>query len=162
MEHIGFKSKMDNKVKVLTYFTTSIIILATASLIWMFIMAQSNFWLLIIVFLFIAFWSYYFFQRITQINYIKNKKIVLKNLIGSQSIPIRDIKSIKKVRYSSVPMTYGSKGIFGFIGTTMDNHVSNVSNMSEMFSIETKNRKFLLSCQNSDELVSIIRKDMDM
>ena len=54
-------------------------------------------------------------------------------------------------------MTAGSKGLFGYVGTTMDGTISLVKDRSQMIQIITKaNKKYLFSCQNREELVTAI------
>lgn len=46
--------------------------------------------------------------------------LTLKKNIGKVEIPFSDIIKIEKLDFSNLSMTYGSKGVFGYIGNTMD------------------------------------------
>ncbi|MGC1633359.1 MAG: PH domain-containing protein [Gelidibacter sp.] len=84
---------------------------------------------------------------------IEKDSIVLKKNIGKIKIPNTDILDVCIMSYSNLTMTYGSKGVFGFIGNTMDDSVSLVKDRNQMFRITTKDKKYLLSSENSEELV---------
>jgi ribosome biogenesis GTPase A len=83
--------------------------------------------------------------------------IILKKNIGQIKIPTTDILEVQKLGYSNLTMTYGSKGVFGFIGNTMDNSISFVKDRKNMIRIITKNNKYVLSSERSDELVREIK-----
>lgn len=84
---------------------------------------------------------------------IEKDGIVLKKNIGKIKIPNTDILEVCIMGYSNLTMTYGSKGVFGFIGNTMDDSVSLVKDRNQMFRITTKDKKYLLSSEKSEELV---------
>lgn len=79
--------------------------------------------------------------------------IVLKKNIGHVKILKSEILDIQKLAYSNLTMTYGSKGVFGFIGNTMDDSVSLVKDRKHMLKITTKDKTYILSSEKSDELV---------
>lgn len=79
--------------------------------------------------------------------------ILLKKNIGQIKIPMSDIFEVSRLGYSNLTMTYGSKGVFGYIGNTMDNSISFVKDRKNMIWIKTKNKKYILSSDKSDELV---------
>jgi len=157
-----YKTKMNGLVKIVTFTTVLFVALIVISLALVFGKGLPSFGKVGIVFLilFIIGVPFYFFtQRIIEIQIVENKGLILKKLFNNFSIPFTEIKSVKKVIHTSVPMTYGSKGVFGFIGTTMDNYSANVSDTSNMFAIETVEQKFLLSCENSNELVKLLKAE---
>lgn len=159
-----FKSNMDLKVRVLTYVICVILVLVSISLFALFLRSEGNIYtkysFLLIAFSLTGTALYYYTQRVREIVYIADDKLVLKKAFSSVTIPVGEITSIKKVNYNSIPMTFGSKGFFGFIGSTMDDYVSNVSNTSEVFAIDTQDKKYLLSCQSSTELVLNIKNEI--
>lgn len=163
MKTMYFKSNMDVKVRVLTYTICMILVLVSISLFVLFLRSEGDiytrFSFLLIAFLLTGTAFYFYIQRVREIVYIADDKLILKKSFSSVTIPVGEITSIRKVNYNSIPMTFGSKGFFGFIGSTMDDYVSNVSNTSEMLAIETKSKKYLLSCQSSAELVSIMNNE---
>lgn len=83
--------------------------------------------------------------------------IVLKKNIGQIRIPNTDILEVQRLRYADIPMTYGSKGVFGFIGNTMGDDVTLVKDRKNMLRITTKNKKYILSSERADELVKEIK-----
>lgn len=83
--------------------------------------------------------------------------LTLKKKYGQIIILKSDIIHVHKLEYSNLTMTYGSKGVFGFIGNTMDNSVSFVKDRKNMMRITTKNKKYIFSAEKLDELVSDIK-----
>lgn len=83
--------------------------------------------------------------------------IILKKNIGQINIPKSDILEVNRLNFSNLTMTAGSKGVFGFIGNTMDDSVSFVKDRKKMLRITTQNKKYILSSENADELVSAIK-----
>lgn len=88
---------------------------------------------------------------------LEKDNLILKKNIGQIKIPKSDILEVRELAYSNLTMTYGSKGVFGFIGNTMDDAVSLVKDRNHMLSITTKNKKYLLSSERSDELIAKIK-----
>jgi hypothetical protein len=54
-------------------------------------------------------------------------------------------------------MTHGSKGVFGFIGNTMDNSVSFVKDRGSMIQIKTIDKKYVFSSERPDQLIKEIK-----
>lgn len=98
----------------------------------------------------------YFYSQSLKLVTVKNNKLILEKNIGRIEIDLSEISSIKTVASSAIPMTVGSKGFFGYIGTTMDGFVSFVKNRSQMVQLITLDRKYLFSCANSKDLVNNI------
>lgn len=84
---------------------------------------------------------------------LEKERIVLKKNIGQIEIPKSDIIEASQLEYSNLTMTYGSKGVFGFIGNTMDNSVSFVKDRKNMIRISTRNKKYILSSEKPGELL---------
>ena len=74
---------------------------------------------------------------------VGNKHLILEKPFVKIVIPFSDIKKIEKLAYSNLTMTYGSKGVFGFIGNTMDDSVSLVKDRKHMLRITTKNKNLV-------------------
>ncbi|MCL8009498.1 PH domain-containing protein [Gelidibacter japonicus] len=83
--------------------------------------------------------------------------LILKKNFGQIKIPKNEINGIAKLKYSNLTMTYGSKGIFGFVGNTMDNSYSLVKDRKNMVKISTKNKKYIISSDEPDKLISEIK-----
>lgn len=83
--------------------------------------------------------------------------LTLKKKHGQIIIPISDIIKVQKLEYSNLTMTYGSKGVFGFIGNTMDNSVSFVKDRKNVMKITSKDKKYIFSVENLDELLIDIK-----
>ncbi len=88
---------------------------------------------------------------------LESEMIILKKNIGQINIPKSDIMEVSKLGFSNLTMTYGSKGVFGFIGNTMDNSVSLVKDRKSMIQIKTKDKNFILSSEKPDKLVKDIK-----
>jgi|26BtaG_2_1085354.scaffolds.fasta_scaffold12224_2 hypothetical protein len=83
--------------------------------------------------------------------------LTLKKNFGQIKIPKNEINGITKLKYSNLTMTYGSKGIFGFVGSTMDNSYSLVKDRKNMVKISTENKKYIISTDDPDKLISEIK-----
>lgn len=55
-------------------------------------------------------------------------------------------------------MTFGSKGVFGFIGITMDGSYSFVKDRNKAILLQTNTKKFLVSCDDPDDFIATFRK----
>ena len=99
----------------------------------------------------------YFYSNSLDKIILSKDALILKKNFGQIIIPKNDIIDIKKLEFSNLPMTYGSQGIFGFLGNTMDDSVSLVKDRRNMIRITTKNNKYIVSAEESDKLVSEIK-----
>ena len=99
----------------------------------------------------------YFYANSLDKIILAKESIVLKRNIGQIIIPKADIIEVTKLDYSNLTMTFGSKGVFGFIGNTMDDSVSLVKDRKNMIRITTKNKKYILSSERSEELIREIK-----
>ena len=99
----------------------------------------------------------YFYSNSLDKIILNKAALILKKNFGQIIIPKNDIIDIKKLEFSNLPMTYGSQGIFGFLGNTMDDSVSLVKDRRNMIRITTKNNKYIVSAEESDKLVSEIK-----
>lgn len=99
----------------------------------------------------------YFYSNSLDKIILNKDALILKKNFGQITIPKNDIIDIQKLEFSNLPMTYGSQGIFGFIGNTMDDSVSLVKDRKNMIRITTKNNKYIVSAEESDKLVSEIK-----
>lgn len=100
---------------------------------------------------------YFYSNSLDKIILNKAALILKKNFGQIIVIPRNDIIDIQKLEFSNLPMTYGSQGIFGFLGNTMDDSVSLVKDRRNMIRITTKNNKYIVSAEESDKLVSEIK-----
>lgn len=99
----------------------------------------------------------YFYSNSLDKIILNKAALILKKNFGQIVIPRNDIIDIQKLEFSNLPMTYGSQGIFGFLGNTMDDSVSLVKDRRNMIRITTKNNKYIVSAEESDKLVSEIK-----
>jgi hypothetical protein len=88
---------------------------------------------------------------------LNNESLILKKQIGQKEIKLKDINSVERLSNSNLTMTSGSNGVFGFVGSTMDNSVSFVKDRTQMIRILTRNKNYIISCEHPDELVELIR-----
>src|SRR5690625_6727087 len=113
MKTMYFKSNMDVKVRVLTYTICMILVLVSISLFVLFLRSEGDiytrFSFLLIAFLLTGTAFYFYIQRVREIVYIADDKLILKKSFSSVTIPVGEITSIRKVNYNSIPMTFGSK-----------------------------------------------------
>lgn len=97
---------------------------------------------------------FYFYSKSLHKVIITKDDLILKKNMGSISIPLSEIQAIYKLESSSLPLTSGSMGVFGFIGNTMDNSICMVNDRKNMIKVvTTKNEKYIFSVQNPKHLV---------
>ena len=84
---------------------------------------------------------------------VGEKEIVLEKPFNKIVIPYIDFIRIERIENSNLSMTYGSQGIFGYIGSTMDNNISFVKDRNIMIRIITTDKKYILSCETPDDLI---------
>ncbi len=99
----------------------------------------------------------YFFANSLKKIIIEEKKLTLKKNIGKVEIPFSDIIKIEKLDFSNLSMTYGSKGVFGYIGNTMDGSISMVNDRKKMLRIITTEKKYTISSDKPKELMNEIK-----
>ncbi|MGB5783678.1 MAG: PH domain-containing protein, partial [Eudoraea sp.] len=99
----------------------------------------------------------YFFANSLKKIIIGEKNLTLKKNIGKIEIPFSDIIKIENLDFSNLSMTYGSKGVFGYIGNTMDDSISMVNDRRKMVRIITKEKKYTISSDRPNELMNDIK-----
>lgn len=87
-------------------------------------------------------------------------KVDLNNIyiiskIKTTTIPIHEIKSISRKSQNNL-MIVGARGVYGLIGISMDNYRCNIKDRSKLIAIELENVKYLISCDQPDELINTI------
>jgi hypothetical protein len=99
----------------------------------------------------------YFFANSLNKIIIGEKNLTLEKNIGKIEIPFSDIIKIEKLDFSNLSMTYGSKGVFGYIGNTMDDSISMVNDRKNMVRIITKEKKYTISSDRPKDLINDIK-----
>ncbi len=84
-------------------------------------------------------------------------RLILRKPFGKIVINVKDITSVERLSGSNLTMTWGSQGVFGFYGSTMDNASSFVKDKTKMVGISTGRKKYIISCDNPDKLVSELK-----
>ena len=150
-----YLSKSSTYVKIVT--TSAIILLAFIPLT--LINANKNYGLIggIVLGTIILGAVIYFYAKSLDKIILEKEMIVLKKNVGQIKIPKLDIVDIHQLDYSNLTMTYGSQGVFGFIGSTMDDSTSFVKDRKNMVRIITKNKKYIVSSERPGELVKEIK-----
>ncbi|MEO8773246.1 MAG: PH domain-containing protein [Gelidibacter sp.] len=146
-----YQSKSSAFVKIATLSVVALLILVMIGLI----AIDTDFGIfgrVILPMLFVGIMTYFYSNSLDEI-ILEEDGIVLKKNIGQIKIPKSDILEVHELAYSNLTLTYGSKGVFGFIGNTMDDSVSLVKDRKQMLRITTKEKKYILSSENSVELV---------
>ncbi|MCL8006122.1 PH domain-containing protein [Gelidibacter japonicus] len=99
----------------------------------------------------------YFYANSLRNILIGENYLTLKKNIGKIEIPFSDIIKIEKLDFSNLSMTYGSKGVFGYVGNTMDDSISMVNDRKNMVRIITNDKKYTISSERPKDLINDIR-----
>lgn len=151
-----FKSKSEPFVKVITWLLAIILIAMLINIIKQ--NDQENFIWSIVPFTIILFvFVYYGLNSVLQIE-LRTKQLVIKKFLGEIIIDLNSINQIERLSSIGLNMTIGSKGVFGFIGETMENSKSYVKDRSLIVKIKTLDKQYLISCERADDLVYDLRK----
>ena len=81
--------------------------------------------------------------------------IYIVSKIKTTTIPINEIKSISRKSQNNL-MIVGARGIYGLIGISMDNYRCNIKDRTKLVAIELENAKYLISCDEPNELINTI------
>ena len=81
--------------------------------------------------------------------------IYIVSKINTTTIPINKIKSISRKSQNNL-MIVGARGIYGLIGISMDNYRCNIKYRTKLVAIELENVKYLISCDEPNELINTI------
>ena len=81
--------------------------------------------------------------------------IYIISIIKTTTIPINEIKSISRKSQNNL-MIVGARGIYGLIGISMDNYRCNIKDRTKLVAIELENAKYLISCNEPNELINTI------
>lgn len=81
--------------------------------------------------------------------------IYLVSKIKTTTIPIYNIKSISRKSQNNL-MIVGARGIYGLIGISMDNYRCNIKDRTKLVAIELENAKYMISCDEPNELINTI------
>lgn len=149
-----YSSKSSVPVKIITISTISVLLLLVISVA--FIKKESGplFGILLAFTIFSA--VFYFYANSLKEVRIIDKRVILKKKLSKIEIEFSEIISIKTIQYCALPMTVGSKGVFGFIGSTMDGSISFVKDRNQMVKLITKSNNYILSCDNPKDFVNTI------
>lgn len=150
-----FSSRSSTSVKIITVGVISALLLLMISVI--FIRKDFGPFLGGILGIIIFGVAFYFYANSLKSIVFTDKSLILQKHLGKIEIELSQIKSVKNLQYSALPMTVGSKGVFGFIGSTVDGATSYVKDQRNMVQIQTPHKKYLVSCDDSTQLVDLIQ-----
>lgn len=150
-----YLSKSSTFVKIATIGTLILLALIPISLF----ITDSNYGVIggVLLTILIVGTAIYFYANSLDRIIVDNDYLILKKNFGQIKIPKNEINGIAKLNYSNLTMTYGSKGVFGFVGSTMDNSYSLVKDRKNMVKILTENKKYIISTDQPDKLISEIK-----
>lgn len=146
-----YASRSSNQVRIITLTAIAIAFLICFSVIFK-IDQTSNQMSFIICFVVIGTVLYFYTHALNKV-FIDADKLVLKKNFGQTEIDIQDIINIQHLNSSHLSMTFGSKGVFGFIGHTMDNCKSYVKDRKNMIRIDTSEKKYVFSVNSASQLI---------
>lgn len=102
--------------------------------------------------------AFYFYSQSLKEVILTDTHLILKKNLSKVVIDFEDIESVVKLKYADIPMVIGSKGVFGFLGKTMDGSTSYVKNRKKMVHIITADKKYLISCDERDAFVEKLKQ----
>lgn len=150
-----YQSKSSSSVKIITTGAVIVLVLVSLSLV----ATDGNYGVIggLILGGIIVGTVFYFYANSLDKIIVERDGVVLKKNVGQIYIPKSEIVEVAKLTFSNLTMTYGSKGVFGFIGNTMDGSISFVKDRRCMLRISTTSKKYILSSERSDELLRAIK-----
>ncbi len=98
----------------------------------------------------------YFFIRMPLFVQITDSGVRIVSFYKKYFFSYGAIHQIAKVRYTSTTLTSGSYGVFGYIGSAMDQTRFLVTNRKKMLSIKTDDGTFVFSVANNTDLYNDI------
>ncbi len=154
-----FNVKRSNMVKIMTIIFL-IIVVGCEVAIFGLIGKQNIVYPIITSVVLIPITVYYALQSPQQIR-LENNTLILRKLISSLQINIKDIDIIEPYEKSLEIRLLGSGGYCGYIGTFFNKKIgkyqSYVSKYDQAFYIKTSNgKKYIMSCENRDKLISAV------
>lgn len=157
MTESKFTSKSSTEVKIIS--ALSIVLLATiiGSLFFVSVSGMALLTRIIIIgFIFLAF--LYFFSISLKRIIIRNDSLILYKGIGSECIDLQTVSGTELLAFCNLTTTYGSKGVFGYNGSLMDDSKTLVNNRRKMVKIYTRNKNYIISCDEPELFVAEIEK----
>lgn len=90
--------------------------------------------------------------------------LIIKRVVGSVRIARKDIVSVTPRQQTGGDLRlFGSGGFFGYIGHFRNSkegkYFAYVTNVSQMFWVVTRRKKYLLSCEHYLELIDTLNKE---
>ena len=84
-----------------------------------------------------------------------NKSGYIHRKFGKIAILKNDIEKVTPLANTPITIPFGSRGVFGYIGQTMDGKTCIVNNRNKLLLIKTKEKSYLI---NLDDRTSFIEK----
>ena len=92
-----------------------------------------------------------------------DEKIKVVRLFGSLKVPLNEVVEIRRISYSDIDnsiSTFGSGGLFGYLGRFKNNRLGNytmyATELNNLILIRTNNKKYVFSCSCSKEFVDYV------
>ncbi len=79
---------------------------------------------------------------------------MLDKNIGSEHIQLKTVSRMELLAFSNLTTTYGSKGIFGYNGSLMDDSKTLVNDRRKMVKIYTPDKNYIISCDEPERLMA--------
>jgi hypothetical protein len=96
---------------------------------------------------------------------IDGKNICVNQIKGNMIIPLKDIEEIRKCNTSDIKNSirkFGSGGFFGYLGVFKNSQLGvyqmYVTDFSNRVLIKTNDKKYVFSCEKSEEFIDYITK----
>ncbi len=94
-------------------------------------------------------------------------KITIRLLLGSREIPLNEVTEVRKISKSDISgsiRTFGSGGLFGYLGRFKNNRLGSytmyATELNNLLLVSTHNKKYVISCTKSQDFVEYINSQL--
>lgn len=99
---------------------------------------------------------------------IDSDKVTLKKLIGQIVIPLEEIRTVKKINKNAISgsiRTFGSGGVFGYLGRFKNRNLGKysmyITERKNLILIKTENRQYVFNCSEPDAFIKIYHESQE-
>ena len=94
---------------------------------------------------------------------VNDERIRVRRLFGSQEIPLSDVRSVSRISKSDLSgsiQTFGSGGLFGYLGRFKNNRLGSyniyATELNNLILVRTSNKNYVFSCSRPHEFIEYV------